>query len=423
MTQTSDKPGYDVKDLGLAQKGRERIEWAAIEMPVLKLIRERFAQEKPLAGQRVGACLHITTETANLLLTLQAGGAEVTACASNPLSTQDDVAAALVEAGIPTYAIKGEDNETYYRHLDAVLDTQPNQTMDDGCDLVSRLHIQRPELIQNMIGGTEETTTGVVRLKAMEKDNALRFPIVAVNEADTKHMFDNRYGTGQSTLDGLLRATNVLLAGKVFVVGGYGWCGRGLATRARGMGSQVIVTEVDPIRALEAVMDGFQVMTMEEAAPIADIVITVTGNLNVLDRQLRKLKDGALIGNSGHFNDEINIGFLDELTESRRRVREFVEEFKLFDGRKIYLLADGRLLNLSAAEGHPAAVMDMSFANQALSAEWVAKNHGKLENRVYIVPREIDEAIAGLKLTAMGIKIDTLSAEQEKYMTSWQSGT
>lgn len=423
MTQISDKQGYDVKDLGLAAKGRDRIEWAAIEMPVLGLIRDRFEKEKPLAGQRVGACLHITTETANLLLALKAGGADVTACASNPLSTQDDVAAALVEAGIPTYAIKGEDNETYYRHLDAVLDTAPNQTMDDGCDLVSRLHLQRPELIQNMIGGTEETTTGVIRLKSMEKDNALRFPIVAVNEADTKHMFDNRYGTGQSTLDGLLRATNVLIAGKVFVVGGYGWCGRGLASRARGMGAQVVVTEIDPIRALEAVMDGFQVMNMEQAAPIADIVITVTGNLNVLDRQMRKLKDGALIGNSGHFNDEINIAFLDELTESRRRVREFVEEFKLFDGRKIYLLADGRLLNLAAAEGHPAAVMDMSFANQALSAEWVAKNHGKLENKVYVVPREIDEAIAALKLKAMGITIDTLSPEQEKYIASWQSGT
>lgn len=423
MTQISDKPGHDVKDLALAEKGRDRIEWAALEMPVLSLIRERFEREKPLAGQRVGACLHITTETANLLLTLKAGGAEITACASNPLSTQDDVAAALVEAGIPTYAIKGEDNSTYYRHLDAVLNTKPNQTMDDGCDLVSRLHLERPELIANMIGGTEETTTGVIRLKAMEKDQALRFPIVAVNEADTKHMFDNRYGTGQSTLDGLLRATNVLLAGKNFVVGGYGWCGRGLATRARGMGAQVIVTEVDPVRALEAVMDGFRVMTMEEAAPIADIVITVTGNLNVLDRQMRKLKDGALIGNSGHFNDEINIAFLDELTESRRKVREFVEEFKLFDGRKIYLLADGRLLNLAAAEGHPAAVMDMSFANQALSAEWVAKNHGKLENKVYVVPREIDEAIASLKLKAMGVNIDTLTPEQEKYISSWQSGT
>jgi adenosylhomocysteinase len=423
MSQISDKPGFDVKDLGLAQKGRDRIEWAALEMPVLGLIRERFEKEKPLAGQRVGACLHITTETANLLLTLKAGGAEITACASNPLSTQDDVAAALVEAGIPTYAIKGEDNTTYYRHLDAVLNTKPNQTMDDGCDLVSRLHLERPELIENMIGGTEETTTGVIRLKAMEKDNALRFPIVAVNEADTKHMFDNRYGTGQSTLDGLLRATNVLLAGKNFVVGGYGWCGRGLATRARGMGAQVIVTEVDPIRALEAVMDGFRVMTMEEAAPIADIVITVTGNLNVVDRQIRKLKDGALIGNSGHFNDEINIAFLDELTESRRRVREFVEEFNLFDGRKIYLLADGRLLNLAAAEGHPAAVMDMSFANQALSAEWVARNHGKLENKVYVVPREIDEAIASLKLKAMGVNIDSLTPEQEKYISSWQSGT
>ena len=423
MTETIKGAGYDVKDLSLAAKGRDRIEWAAIEMPVLRLIRERFAKEKPLAGQRLGCCLHITTETANLLLTLQAAGADVTACASNPLSTQDDVAAALVEAGIPTYAIKGEDNETYYRHLDAVLNTAPNQTMDDGCDLVSRMHLERPELIENVIGGTEETTTGVIRLQAMEKDGALRFPIVAVNEADTKHMFDNRYGTGQSTLDGLLRATNVLIAGKTFVVAGYGWCGRGLATRARGMGAHVIVTEVDPLRALEAVMDGFQVMPLEDAAPRADIVITVTGNLNVLDRQIRKLKDGALIGNSGHFNDEINIAFLDELAESRRKVREFVEEFKLFDGRKLYLLADGRLLNLSAAEGHPAAVMDMSFANQALSAEWVAKQHGKLENKVYTVPREIDESIASLKLNAMGVKIDSMTAEQLKYITSWQSGT
>ncbi len=423
MTQTSSNTGYDVKDITLAQKGRERIEWAAIEMPVLRQIRERFGKEKPLAGQRLGCCLHITTETANLLLTLKEAGAEVTACASNPLSTQDDVAAALVEAGIPTYAIKGEDNQTYYRHLDAVLNTAPNQTMDDGCDLVSRMHMERPELIQNVIGGTEETTTGVIRLRAMEKDGALKFPIVAVNEADTKHMFDNRYGTGQSTLDGLLRATNVLLAGKTFVVCGYGWCGRGLASRARGMGAHVIVTEIDPLRALEAVMDGFKVMTLEEAAPEADIVITVTGNLNVVDRQIRKLKDGAMIGNSGHFNDEINIAFLDELSESRRKVREFVEEFKLFDGRKLYLLADGRLLNLSAAEGHPAAVMDMSFANQALSAEWVAKQHGKLSNQVYVVPREIDEEIARLKLVAMGVKIDTLSPEQVKYMTSWQSGT
>lgn len=415
--------GYDVKDLGLAAKGRERIEWAAIEMPVLRQIRERFSQEKPLAGQRIGACLHITTETANLLLTLQAGGADVTACASNPLSTQDDVAAALVEYGIPTYAIKGEDNETYYRHLDAVLNTKPNQTMDDGCDLVSRMHLERPELIENIVGGTEETTTGVIRLKAMERDGALRFPIVAVNEADTKHMFDNRYGTGQSTIDGLLRATNVLLAGKTFVVAGYGWCGRGLASRAKGMGAHVIVTEVDPLRALEAVMDGFQVMPLEDAAPLADIVITVTGNLNVVDRQIRKLKDGCIIANSGHFNDEINIAFLDELSESRRKVREFVEEFKLFDGRKLYLLADGRLLNLSSAEGHPAAVMDMSFANQALSAEWVLKNQGKLENKVYVVPREIDENIARLKLISMGVKLDTLTDAQVTYMNSWTSGT
>ncbi len=421
MTQTN--TNYDVKDMALAQKGRDRIAWAAIEMPVLKLVRERFEREKPLNGLRLGCCLHITTETANLLLTLQAGGALVTACASNPLSTQDDVAAALVEFGIPTYAIKGEDNATYYRHLDAVLDTRPNQTMDDGCDLVSRLHQERPHQIADVQGGTEETTTGVIRLKAMEKDGALKFPIVAVNEADTKHMFDNRYGTGQSTLDGLLRATNVLLAGKTFVVGGYGWCGKGLASRARGMGAHVIVTEVDPIRALEAIMDGFQVMTLEEAAPKADIVITVTGNLNVVDRQIRKLKDGCLIANSGHFNDEINIGFLDELSESRRMVREFVEEFKMFDGRKLYLLADGRLLNLSAAEGHPAAVMDMSFANQALSAEWVAQQHSVLKPSVYIVPREIDEEIARLKLKAMGVSIDVLSDEQKTYLASWQSGT
>jgi adenosylhomocysteinase len=423
MTQTNTDYKYDVKDLALAERGRDRIAWAAIEMPVLRQIRERFAAEKPLEGQRIGACLHITTETANLLLTLQAGGASVVACASNPLSTQDDVAAALVEFGIPTYAIKGEDNATYYRHLDAVLNSRPNQTMDDGCDLVSRLHLERPEQIPDVLGGTEETTTGVIRLQAMEKDGALKFPIVAVNEADTKHMFDNRYGTGQSTLDGLLRATNVLLAGKTFVVCGYGWCGRGLASRARGMGSHVIVTEVDPIRALEAVMDGFQVMPLEEAAPRADIVITVTGNLNVVNRQLRKLKDGAIVGNSGHFNDEINIAFLDELAKSRRKVRDFVEEFELFDGRKIYLLADGRLLNLSAAEGHPASVMDMSFANQAMAAEWVAKNHDHLENKVYVVPREIDEQIALLKLTAMGINIDVLSDEQKTYLASWQSGT
>ena len=421
MTQT--ETNYDVKDLALAPKGRDRIAWAAIEMPVLRLVRERFEREKPLEGLRLGCCLHITTETANLLLTLKAGDALVTACASNPLSTQDDVAAALVEFGIPTYAIKGEDNTTYYRHLDAVLDSRPNQTMDDGCDLVSRLHQDRPHQIVDVQGGTEETTTGVIRLKAMEKDGALKFPIVAVNEADTKHMFDNRYGTGQSTLDGLLRATNVLLAGKVFVVCGYGWCGKGLASRARGLGAHVVVTEVDPIRALEAVMDGFQVTTLEEIAPKADIVITVTGNLNVVDRQIRKLKDGAIIGNSGHFNDEINIGFLDELAESRRIVRDFVEEFKLFDGRKLYLLADGRLLNLSAAEGHPAAVMDMSFANQALSAEWVAKQHSTLEPKVYVVPRDIDEEIARLKLTAMGIPIDVLTEEQKVYLASWQSGT
>lgn len=421
MTQVNNN--YDVKDMLLAAKGRDRIAWAAIEMPVLKQVRERFAAEKPLAGQRLGCCLHITTETANLLITLKEGGASVVACASNPLSTQDDVAAALVEYGIPIYAIKGEDNITYYKHLDAVLDSRPTQTMDDGCDLVSRLHQERPHQIADVQGGTEETTTGVIRLKAMEKDGALKFPIVAVNEADTKHMFDNRYGTGQSTLDGLLRATNVLLAGKNFVVAGYGWCGRGLASRARGMGAQVIVTEIDPIRALEAVMDGFRVMTMEEAAAQADIIITVTGNLNVLNRQVRKIKDGCIVGNSGHFNDEINIGFLDEMAESRRMVREFVEEFKFYDGRKVYLLADGRLLNLAAAEGHPASVMDMSFANQALAAEWVSKNKGELENKVYDVPREIDEEIALLKLKAMGVTIDTLTDEQKTYLASWQSGT
>jgi adenosylhomocysteinase len=421
MTQVNNN--YDVKDMSLAAKGRDRIAWAEIEMPVLRQVRERFAKEKPLAGQRLGCCLHITTETANLLLTLKEGGAEVYACASNPLSTQDDVAAALVEFGIPTFAIKGEDNQTYYRHLDAVLNSQPTQTMDDGCDLVSRLHQERPHQIPSIIGGTEETTTGVIRLKAMEKDGALKFPIVAVNEADTKHMFDNRYGTGQSTIDGLLRATNILLAGKTFVVAGYGWCGKGLASRARGMGAHVIVTEIDPIRALEAVMDGFTVTTMEEAAPKADIIITVTGNLNVVDRQIRKIKDGCIIANSGHFNDEINIGFLDEMAETRRMVREFVEEFKFFDGRKVYLLADGRLLNLSSAEGHPASVMDMSFANQALAAEWVFQNVGKLENKVYVVPREMDEEIASLKLQAMGVKIDVLSDEQVKYLSSWQSGT
>src|SRR3954447_11355917 len=352
---------HDIKSLDLADAGRRKIEWADRQMPVLAAIRARFEQERPLAGLRIASCQHVTTETANLMRTLKAAGAEVVLCASNPLSTQDEVAAAMVvHYGIGVFAIRGVDADGYYRHLDAAIDTKPNFCIDDGADVIGLMHSTRDDALADMMAASEETTTGVIRLRALEAQGRLAFPVIAVNDAQTKHLLDNRYGTGQSTLDGIIRATNVLLAGKVFVVGGYGWCGRGLATRARRMGGPVVVTEIDPIRALEAVMDGFQVMTMEEAAPIADIVITVTGNLNVLDRQLRKLKDGALIGNSGHFNDEINIAFLDELTESRRRVREFVEEFKLFDGRKIYLLADGRLLNLAAAAGHPAAVMDMS---------------------------------------------------------------
>src|SRR5690348_8648280 len=422
MTQTN--TNYDVKDMALAPKGRDRIAWAAIEMPVLRLVRERFEQEKPLQGLRLGCCLHITTETANLLLTLKAGGAQITACASNPLSTQDDVAAALVEAGIPTYAIKGEDNTTYYRHLDAVLDTKPNQTMDDGCDLVSRLHLERPELIANMIGGTEETTTGVIRLKAMEKDNALRFPIVAVNEADTKHMFDNRYGTGQSTIDGIIRATNVLLAGKTFVIAGYGWVGRGLASRAKGHGADVVVTEVDSVKALEAAMDGFRVLKMDDAARTGDIFVTVTGDVNVLDRKhFEVMKDGAILANSGHFNSEINLKALDAAATGVRQVRPSVQEYKLGDGRRLFLLGEGRLINLAGAEGHPAAVMDMSFANQALCAEYIAKNAGQLERKVYDVPVEIDSEVARLKLHAMGISIDTLTEEQRRYLSSWEEGT
>jgi adenosylhomocysteinase len=417
MTQTITQ--YEVKDLALAAKGRERINWAAIEMPVLAQIRQRFEQEKPLRGLRLGGSLHITTETANLLLTLQAGGAEVVTCASNPLSTQDDVAAALVEFGIQTYAIRGEDSATYTRHLDYVLETRPHQTVDDGGDLVSRLHHLHSHLLAGMQGGTEETTTGVTRARAMEKEGALKIPVVAVNEACTKHMFDNRYGTGQSTLDGLLRATNILLAGKTLVVCGYGWCGKGLASRARGMGAHVIVTEVDPIKALEALMEGFEVMSLEQAAPRADIVITVTGNLKVVNRHLSKLKDGCILANSGHYNAEINLSLLEELTATRRVVREFVEEFSLFDGRKLYLLAEGRLLNLVAGEGHPAAVMDMSFANQALAVEWLAKKHQDLAPAVYILPPELDEKIARLKLKALGVSIDELEGEQRTYLTSW----
>jgi adenosylhomocysteinase len=415
----------DVRDRALANEGIRRIEWAAREMPVLALIRDRFHREQPLRGIRVSACLHITTETANLLITLRDGGAIVTACASNPLSTQDDVAAALnVEYGIVTFAIKGEDNDTYYRHIHAALDRRPQITMDDGCDLVATIHKDRHELLPEIIGGTEETTTGVIRLHGMAKDGALEFPIIAVNDADTKHMFDNRYGTGQSTLDGIIRATNVLLAGKTIVVAGYGWCGRGFASRARGMGAQVVVTEVDPVRALEALMDGFQVMPMLRAAALGDIFVTLTGDINVIDRQhLETMKDGAIVCNSGHFNDEINLAALEAMSEGQRPVREFVQEYRLGDGRKLFVLGEGRLINLAAAEGHPASVMDMSFANQALSVEHVVLNAGRLPAAVYVVPKEIDEEIARLKLKAMGVTIDTLTEEQQAYLGSWESGT
>ena len=416
---------FDVKDTHLAEGGRRRIEWADREMPVLRAIRERFAKEKPLKGVRVSACLHVTTETANLMKTLQAGGADIVLTASNPLSTQDDVAASLVTHDeIPVFAIKGEDNVTYYKHIYAALDHKPQMTMDDGADLVSTMQKERRDLIPGMIGGTEETTTGVVRLRAMAMDGALTFPIIAVNDAMTKHLFDNRYGTGQSTLDGVVRATNILLAGKNFVVAGYGWCGRGLASRARGMGSNVIVTEVDPLPALEAVMDGFRVMPMAEAAKIGDIFVTVTGDLNVIDRQhLEVMKDGAIIANSGHFNVEINIPAMEEMAVSKRLVRPFVEQYEFKDGRLVFLLGEGRLINLAAAEGHPASVMDMSFANQALSAEYMIKNGARLEKKVYGVPDEIDREIARLKLQSMGITVDTLTAEQNKYLNSWEEGT
>ena len=417
---------YDVKDLDLAPAGRLRIDWAEREMPVLRLIRERFAKEKPLAGVRLSACLHITTETANLARTLQAGGAEVVLTASNPLSTQDDAAAALVSYyEIPVFAIKGEDNETYYKHIHAALDHRPQITMDDGADLVSTLHKKRTELIGDVIGGTEETTTGVIRLRAMANDGVLRYPIVAVNDALTKHFFDNRYGTGQSTLDGVIRATNVLLAGKTVVVGGYGWCSRGIAMRAKGLGANVIVTEVKPLRALEAVMDGYRVMPMVEAAPLGDIFITSTGDINVLDRHhFELMKNGAIVANSGHFNVEINIPALEEMAEEPpRRVRPSVDEYTLPDGRHIYLLAEGRLVNLAAAEGHPSAVMDMSFANQALSAEYMLHHADELERTVYTVPEAIDQEIARLKLQAMGVEIDVLTPQQEKYLASWEEGT
>ncbi len=417
---------YDIKDINLAEGGVRRIEWAEREMPVLRLIRERFEKEKPLKGVRLSACLHVTTETANLARTLVAGGADLVLTASNPLSTQDDVAAALVNRyEVPTFAIKGEDNATYYKHIAAALDHKPHMTMDDGADLVSTLHKERRELLPNVIGGTEETTTGVIRLRAMAADRMLNFPVVAVNDAMTKHFFDNRYGTGQSTIDGIIRATNVLLAGKRFVVAGYGWCGRGLAMRARGMGALVIVTEVDPLKALEAVMDGYEVMPMEEAAKIGDIFCTVTGDINVIDRRhFEVMKDGAIVANSGHFNVEINIPALVQIAKGKPKlVRPFVEQYETEDGRKINILGEGRLINLASAEGHPASVMDMSFANQALAAEYMVKNADKLEKRVYSVPAEIDAEIARLKLAAMGVTIDTLTEEQVKYLNSWEEGT
>jgi len=416
---------YDIKDTKFAEGGRRRIDWAEREMPVLRQIRERFAKERPLAGVRVSACLHVTAETANLMRTLQAGGADVVLTASNPLSTQDDVAASLVtHEEIPVFAIKGEDNVTYYKHITAALNHQPHMTMDDGADLVSTLHKDRRELLANIVGGTEETTTGVIRLRAMAADGALNFPVIAVNDAMTKHFFDNRYGTGQSTIDGIIRATNMLLAGKTFVVAGYGWCGRGLASRARGMGANVIVTEVDPLPALEAVMDGFRVMPMAEAARIGDIFCTVTGDLNVIDRHhFEAMKDGAIVANSGHFNVEINIPALEEMSVNKRLVRPFVDQYEMRDGRHIHILGEGRLINLASAEGHPASVMDMSFANQALSAEYMVKNASNLERRVYSVPDEIDREIARLKLLAMGTQIDVLTAEQVAYLNSWEEGT
>ncbi len=414
-----------IKDIKLAEQGRDRVEWAEKDMPVLRLIRERFAKEKPLKGQRIAACLHITTETANLLRTLKEGGAEVACCASNPLSTQDDTAAALVKFyGVSAFCIKGEDNDTYYRHIHQALDIKPTLTMDDGADTVNIIHKERRDLIDTIIGGTEETTTGVIRLRAMAKDGVLAYPIVAVNDADTKHLFDNRYGTGQSTLDGIMRATNILFAGRTVVVAGYGWCGRGVAMRAKGLGAHVVVTEIDPTKAIEAVMDGFSVMPMEQAAPIGDVFITLTGNKNVIDgRHFDKLKDGAVLCNSGHFNAEIDIPTLDMSSKGRRMVREYVEEFTLRSGKKVHLLADGRLINLAAAEGHPASVMDMSFANQALCAEHMARNAASMGKDVHTVPVEIDRQVAALKLESMAVQIDKLTPEQVAYLNSYAEGT
>ncbi len=415
----------DVKDLSLANKGRLRIEWAGRDMPVLKLIEARFAKEKPLKGLKVSACLHVTTETGNLARVLKAGGADVAVCASNPLSTQDDVAASLVkDYAIPVFAIKGEDRKTYYQHLNAALDYQPNLTMDDGADLVSEVHQKRKDLAKHLFAGTEETTTGVIRLKSLEEKKLLMYPIIAVNDAMTKHFFDNRYGTGQSTIDGIIRATNRLIAGANFVVCGYGWCGRGVARRASGMGAKVIITEVDPLRALEAVMDGFSVMPIKSAAKIGDIFVTVTGDINVIRAEhMELMKDGAILCNSGHFDAELDLKGLAKITKSRRMIRDFVEEHSLHNGKNIYILGEGRLINLASAEGHPASVMDMSFANQALSAEYVAQNHRRLEKKVYSVPEDIDRMIAKLKLRALGVQIDVLTPEQKKYLTSWEMGT
>ena len=415
---------YDIKDPSLAEAGKQRIEWASREMPVVKLIRERFAAEKPLKNIRISACLHITTETANLALALKDGGANIVLCASNPLSTQDDAAAALVEYGIPVNAIKGEDEATYYKHINIALDNKPQLTVDDGADLVTTLHTKRSDLISNVIGGTEETTTGVIRLRSLERAGGLKYPIIAVNDAQTKYLFDNRYGTGQSTIDGITRATNILWAGKKVVICGYGWCGHGIALRAKGLGSQVIVCEVEPVRALEAVMDGYQVMPLIEAAKLGDIFITIAGNKSVIDKaHFQVMKDGAILANSGHFNVEINIPALESLTHSKQRIRPFIDEYTLNDGRRLYLLGEGRLINLAAAEGHPASVMDMSFANQALCLEYIVENKSKLKPKVYPVPEKIDKQVARLKLNSMGINIDSLTPEQEKYLTSWEQGT
>ncbi len=418
------KKNYDVKDQSLAESGRNRIEWAGRSMPVIKLIAERFKKQKPLKGIRIAACLHITTETANLALALKAGGADAIFCASNPLSTQDDVAAALVEYGIPANAIKGENGETYYKHISTALDHKPQITCDDGADLVSTMHTKRKELIKDVIAGTEETTTGVIRLRSMAKAKALKYPIIAVNDAETKYLFDNRYGTGQSTMDGITRATNILWASKIVVLCGYGWCGHGFGMRAKAMGARVVVTEVKPVRALEAAMDGFEVMPIGEAAKVGDVFVTMTGDKNVIDKEhFQLMKDGAIMANSGHFNVEINIPALESISKKKETIRPYVEQYSLKNGRKLFLLGEGRLINLAAAEGHPASVMDMSFANQALCMEYLVKNQGKLENKVYSVPDEIDKNVARLKLDSMGIKIDKLTPEQQAYLDSWQEGT